>query len=86
MPVYETSSADQIEWILTDSGARAVFTETAEHGSRVKEVRDALPELHHVWSIEGNGIGVLHDPGPRRHRRAARGASYARRARTTSPP
>ncbi len=63
VPVYETSSAEQVEWILTDSGARAVFTETPEHSSRVKEVRDGLPELHHVWSIEGNGLGVLRTLG-----------------------
>ena len=63
VPIYETSSAHQVEWILTDSGARAVFTETPEHGSRVKEVRDGLPELHHVWSIEGNGLGVLRTLG-----------------------
>jgi len=63
VPVYETSSAQQVEWVLTDSGARAVFTETPEHSSRVKEVRDGLPELHHVWSIEGNGLGVLRTLG-----------------------
>ena len=33
VPVYETSSAAQVEWILADSGARAVVVETAEHGS-----------------------------------------------------
>ena len=44
VPVYETSSADQIEWILADSGARAALVETAEHGSRVKEApRPACP-------------------------------------------
>jgi long-chain acyl-CoA synthetase len=59
VPVYETSSSAQVEWILSDSGARAVFVETAEHSSRVKEGRDNLSELHHVWSMEGNGIGVL---------------------------
>ena len=63
VPVYETSSADQIGWILADSGARAAITETADHSSRVKEVRDSLPELHHVWSIEGNGLGVLRTLG-----------------------
>ena len=63
VPVYETSSADQIGWILADSGARAAITETADHSSRVKEVRDTLPELHHVWSIEGNGLGVLRTLG-----------------------
>ena len=63
VPVYETSSAEQIEWILTDSGARAVFAETPEHLSRVKRARDGLSELHHVWSIEGNGLGILRTLG-----------------------
>jgi len=63
VPVYETSSADQIGWILAVSVAGAAITETADHSSRVKEVRDSLPELHHVWSIEGNGLGVLRTLG-----------------------
>jgi long-chain acyl-CoA synthetase len=62
VPVYETSSADQVEWILTDSAARAVFVETQEHSSRVKAVRDSLPELHHVWSVD-SGLGVLRTLG-----------------------
>ena len=28
VPIYETSSAEQVEWILSDSGARAVIAET----------------------------------------------------------
>ncbi len=63
VPIYETSSAAQVEWILADSGARAVFAETQEHSARVKEGRDSLGELHHVWSIEGNGLGVLRTLG-----------------------
>jgi long-chain acyl-CoA synthetase len=63
VPVYETSSAEQIGWILADSGARAAVTETADHSSRVKEVRDSLSALHHVWSIDGNGLGVLRTLG-----------------------
>ena len=63
VPIYETSSAEQIGWILTDSGARAAVTESADHSSRVKEVRDTLSDLHHVWSIEGNGLAVLRTLG-----------------------
>jgi long-chain acyl-CoA synthetase len=63
VPIYETSSASQVEWILSDSGARGVFTESAEHGTRVQGVRGSLPDLHHVWSIEGNAIGVLRTLG-----------------------
>src|SRR6185312_2524228 len=34
VPVYETSSAEQAEWILSDSGARACFVETAAFGEK----------------------------------------------------
>ena len=59
VPVYETSSAEQIEWILDDSDTRAVVAETPEHTARLKEVRDRVPALHHVWSIEDNAVAVL---------------------------
>jgi long-chain acyl-CoA synthetase len=59
VPIYETSSAEQIEWILEDSGARAVVAETPEHTARLKEIRDRVAELHHVWSIEDNAVAVL---------------------------
>lgn len=56
VPIYETSSAEQVEWIVGDSGARAVFAETAEHEARVAEVREALPGLAHVWGIDAGGV------------------------------
>jgi long-chain acyl-CoA synthetase len=31
VPIYETSSAEQVEWILSDSGAVAAFVETEGH-------------------------------------------------------
>lgn len=63
VPIYETSSAEQIEWILSDSGARAVVAETHDHTVRVSSVRDRLPELHHVWSIDDSGLDVLRTLG-----------------------
>jgi long-chain acyl-CoA synthetase len=53
VPVYETSSAEQTEWILSDSGARAVFAETAAHASLIAGVRDRLPDLREIWEIDG---------------------------------
>ncbi len=64
VPVYETSSADQIQWILEDSQARAVVAETADHLARVAEVRSTLPDLIHVWSIDDNAVDVLTRLGP----------------------
>jgi long-chain acyl-CoA synthetase len=53
VPVYETSSADQVEWILGDSGARAVFAETSAHAGLIGGLRDRLPGLREVWEISG---------------------------------
>ena len=52
VPVYETSSAEQAEWILIDSGARACFVETAGFEDMIGNFRDRVPELSQVWRIE----------------------------------
>jgi long-chain acyl-CoA synthetase len=59
VPIYETSSAEQVEWILSDSGAKAVAVETADHEAIVESVRDACPELSQVWRIEGGAVSTL---------------------------
>lgn len=59
VPIYETSSAEQIAWILQDSGARAVVAEGPEHLARISEVRATLDDLNHVWSIGDNAVGTL---------------------------
>ncbi|MFJ5992408.1 AMP-dependent synthetase/ligase [Lentzea sp. NPDC092896] len=58
VPIYETSSADQIEWILSDSGAKAVFVEAPSHRAMVDDVVGTLPELRHVWQIDGAAAAV----------------------------
>ena len=52
VPVYETSSAEQAEWILSDSGARACFVETAAYERVIDGLRERIPALEHVWRIE----------------------------------
>ncbi|MFI0819166.1 AMP-dependent synthetase/ligase [Streptomyces sp. NPDC021098] len=59
VPVYETSSPEQVQWILSDSGAVAVVVETGVHEAAVESVRDTLPGLKHVWQIEDDAIGTL---------------------------
>ncbi len=66
VPIYETSSAEQIRWILADSGARAVVAETADHLARVAEARNVaggLEQLHHVWSLADGALQVLRTLG-----------------------
>jgi long-chain acyl-CoA synthetase len=61
VPVYETSSAEQVEWMLSDSAARAVFAETATHAETIDGLRGRLPELGEIWEI--GGIDALADGG-----------------------
>ncbi|WP_406305519.1 AMP-dependent synthetase/ligase [Streptomyces sp. NBC_00885] len=59
VPVYETSSAEQVQWILGDSGAVAVVVESDAHAAAVESVRDRLPGLRHIWQIEQGAIEEL---------------------------
>jgi long-chain acyl-CoA synthetase len=61
VPIYESSSAEQIAWILHDSGAKAVVAEGGEHLARIREARElqSLPDLNHVWSLDDNAVDVL---------------------------
>ena len=59
VPIYETSSAEQVEWILSDSGAVGIFAETPEHVAVVESVRDGLPDLKHVWSFDADAVPAL---------------------------
>lgn len=61
VPIYETSSPSQIEWILNDSDAVAFFIETEEHLARYKKV--SAPKVAQVWRIESKEFNELHQKG-----------------------
>jgi long-chain acyl-CoA synthetase len=59
VPIYETSSAEQVQWILSDSGAKSVVIETAAHAALVDQVRDQTPDLANIWQIEADSVATL---------------------------
>ncbi|MBW8763070.1 MAG: long-chain fatty acid--CoA ligase [Microbacterium sp.] len=59
VPIYETSSPSQIQWILEDSGAIALVVESPEHFARVDEVRGDLPLIREVWQMHLGAIDTL---------------------------
>ncbi len=63
VPIYETSSAEQVDWILSDSGARGAVVETDEHKAIVESVRAQAPDLAHVWTIDDGAIDSLVSDG-----------------------
>ncbi|RBY85794.1 long-chain fatty acid--CoA ligase [Blastococcus sp. TF02A-30] len=59
VPIYETSSADQVAWILSDSGATAAIVERDEHAAAVESVRDQAPDLKAVLVIDDGAVDQL---------------------------
>lgn len=59
VPIYETSSAEQVRWVLEDSGAVLAITETEAHAQMVKELHDELPALRKTLRIESSGPTAL---------------------------
>lgn len=59
VPIYETSSAEQVRWVMEDSGAMLLFAETDEHARMVDELSGDLPALRRVLTIDGSGSKAL---------------------------
>jgi long-chain acyl-CoA synthetase len=82
VPVYETSSAEQVEWIVSNSGARAAIAETDQHAEIIASLRDRLADLSQVWRISGldelaaTGADVSDDQ-LRQHRTSRRAGDLA---------
>jgi len=86
VPIYETSSAEQVKWIAGDAGIKFAVVETAAHAAVVGQVRDELPDLTDVLVINEGAMGALVERGAaagvrdeeiERRSRAATGSSLA---------
>lgn len=63
VPVYETSSAEQVQWILSDADVRLAVVETAAHAATVTQVRATLPSLEDVLVLEDGAVPTLRTAG-----------------------
>ncbi len=59
VPIYPSSSVDECEWVLSNSGAVVVVCENAAQAAKVEQVRERLPELRTVVLIDGEADETL---------------------------
>jgi len=59
VPIYQTNSPEECQYVLENSDARAVIVEDDEQLAKVREVRDATPALEHVIRMTGTGGGAI---------------------------
>jgi long-chain acyl-CoA synthetase len=58
-PIYETSSAEQVQWILADSGAVALFCERNANKAVFDEIAVDTPDVTRVWVFEDKCLEQL---------------------------
>lgn len=81
VPIYPTSSLEQVAWIVGDSGMAAVVVETGAHAATVATARASLQTLTHMWQLDDGGLADLRAGGAQitpeqvDDRRRTRGAS-----------
>ena len=63
VPIYETSSAEQVQWIVADSGAVLAIMETAGLRNLLDLDRGTSPDCREVFVIDDDGLQVLEARG-----------------------
>jgi long-chain acyl-CoA synthetase len=61
--IYETSSADQVEWIVGDSGARAIICANDDLKKVFLDKAGELGSCQHVYSLDSGGMEALVEAG-----------------------
>lgn len=63
VPVYPTSSAEQVHWILYDSECTACIVEDEDQAMTVGSVIERLPRLHRLWQLDSGAVDGLVEDG-----------------------
>ena len=59
VPVYQTNSPDECQYVLEHSGATVLFAEDEGQIAKLAQIRDALPQLRQIIRFEGAGEGAM---------------------------
>ncbi|GGT04112.1 long-chain acyl-CoA synthetase [Streptomyces kurssanovii] len=84
VPLYPTSSAEQVFWMLHDSEVSACMVEYEDHAMTIGSVIDRLPLMKRLWQLDAGAVEQLVAAGEHidddvvhRHRRAVTPDSVA---------
>lgn len=59
VPVYPSSSTEQVHWILEDSGCVACVVENEDQAMTVGSAIDRLPGLRRLWQLDAGALDAL---------------------------
>ena len=52
VPIYQTNSPEECQWVISDSGASAIICEDSEQLAKVAEIREQVPGLRTIIVID----------------------------------
>src|SRR4051794_515243 len=61
VPIYQTNSPDECQYVLENSDAKAVIVEDSEQLGKIDEIRERVPKLEHVIRMGGTGGAISMD-------------------------
>src|SRR5262245_7009070 len=59
VPIYQTNSPEECQYVIENSDAKAVIVEDDEQLAKIEEIRDRVPKLEHVIRMDGSGGSAI---------------------------
>jgi long-chain acyl-CoA synthetase len=85
VPIYQTNSAEECQYVLENSDAKAVIVEDEEQLEKVRAVRDRCPKLEHVIRMTGQSEDAVSMEELAERGAAADPAAWEERWRSVAP-
>jgi long-chain acyl-CoA synthetase len=85
VPIYQTNSAEECQYVLENSDAKAVIVEDSEQLEKVRAVRDRCPKLEHVIRMTGQSEDAISMEELAERGAAADPAAWEERWRSVTP-
>jgi long-chain acyl-CoA synthetase len=85
VPIYQTNSAEECQYVLENSDAKAVIVEDEEQLEKVRAVRDRCPKLEHVIRMTGQSEDAIAMDELAERGAAADPAAWEERWRSVKP-
>jgi long-chain acyl-CoA synthetase len=85
VPIYQTNSAEECQYVLENSDAKAVIVEDDEQLEKIRAIRDRCPKLEHVMRMTGQSEDAIAMEAIAERGAAADPAAWEERWRSVTP-
>jgi long-chain acyl-CoA synthetase len=85
VPIYQTNSAEECQYVLENSDAKVVIVEDSEQLDKIRQVRDRCPKLEHVIRMTGSSDDAISTDDLARRGASREASEWEERWRSVTP-